>query len=438
MWQDERKMGFAGETELKKVLFLSYYFPPIGMGGTQRPAKFAKYLSGFGWEPTVISVLPISYWANDETALDELKHVRIIRSESWDPQRLLAKMGRKQSATVAGGRGLAQWINQKVLPFFILPDTKILWKKHCVQTVSQLLEKEQFDAIFSTSPPHSVHLIAQKLSQKYNIPWIADFRDSWAHGVVVHEPTFIQKKINLCQQKKVLRNANAVTAVTPGISQELAKSTSLEKKISYLPNGFDSSDFKDLGGPKNNKFVFCHIGSITQYSHPKILLKAFADLIKEQPELKQKLVLQFVGQNLIGNFNDLLLKYNLKELVEQTGYVSHRESVKKLINADALVLIAQGKKGAHFIPGKAFEYIGASKPILAITNVSDTIDLLKDYSLATTASPSDGLAIKNAIQAIISSKPIPDKKNIDFQKTFDRKIQTKQLAEILNSITSTR
>ena len=121
-------MEIAGKIKLKKVLVLSYYFPPIGMGGTQRIAKFGKYLAEFGWEPTIITVLPISYWAIDETTLDELSHVRIIRTESLDPQRLLAKMGKKQLAKVGSGKGLAHFVNLKILPFFLLPDTKILWK----------------------------------------------------------------------------------------------------------------------------------------------------------------------------------------------------------------------------------------------------------------------------------------------------------------------
>ena len=127
---------------------LSYYFPPIGMGGTQRAAKFAKYLPEFGWEPTVVTVKPIAYWAQDPALLDEIQKVRILRTESFDPQRLMAKyrpLGKTRLRTKSYG-GFVTTLNEYIIPFFLLPDSKILWQHHAIKTVDKLLAYEKFDS----------------------------------------------------------------------------------------------------------------------------------------------------------------------------------------------------------------------------------------------------------------------------------------------------
>jgi glycosyltransferase involved in cell wall biosynthesis len=435
--QAEGKTGIAEASRLKKLLFLSYYFPPLGMGGTQRSAKFAKYLSQFGWEPTVVTVKPISYWAIDDSALDELKHIRIIRTESLDPQRVLTRLRGEQPAQQQSGSsgGLLQKINQNIFPFIFVPDTKILWKYHCLQAVDELLKTEKFDAVFTTSPPHSVHLIGQKISHKYNLPWIADFRDSWAGGVVVHEPTIIQRSQNKRRQNKVIRNANGLTVVTRGIADEFSKHVAGENKIHYIPNGFDRADFEELNKQQNDIFTFCHIGSITQFSHPKVLFRAIRLLLNNHPELAQKIKYRFVGQSVIPNFKEMVEQYNLNDVIEHTGYVAHAEALKYLKQADALFLIALGKKRANFIPGKTYEYLGAQKPILAITNVNDTNEILKPSKLAFVNGPTDISRIADSIEKIAQNSQSIDSAGIDYAKQFDRKKQTEQLADILNSIT---
>lgn len=438
LWQIEGKTGIAEAKLLKKLLFLSYYFPPLGMGGTQRSAKFAKYLGEFGWEPTVVTVKPISYWANDESALDELKDIRIIRTESLDPQRVLTRIKGEQPAQAqsgGGSGGIFQKINQKIFPFIFVPDTKILWKHHCLEAVDELFKTEKFDAVLTTSPPHSVHLIGMKISQKYKLPWVADFRDSWAGGVVVHEPTIIQRMQNRRLQKKVLRNADALTVVTSGIKNEFVKESKQDEKIHYIPNGFDPADFEELSEPKNDKFTFCHVGSITQFSYPEVLFKAITVLFEKKPELAQKIKFKFIGQSVIPNFKELMEKYNLADIVEQIGYVAHSDSLKYLKQADALLLIALGKQGACFIPGKTYEYLGALKPVLAITNANDTAEILKLSNLAFVNEPGNISKIADSIEKMIENPQPIKPADVEYAQQFDRKKQTEQLVEILNSIT---
>lgn len=409
---------------------LSYYFPPIGMGGTQRAAKFAKYLPEFGWEPTVITVKPIAYWAQDESLLDELHAVRIIRTESFDPQRLMAKYrsSKREITGVKKNGGFVSTLNEFVIPFFLLPDSKILWKHHALKTIDELLIHEKFDALYTTSPPHSVQLIGKKLAKKYGLKWVADFRDSWAGGVVVHEPTFFQRWMNRKMQSHVLRAADAVLTVTKSLKEEFEQES---KYVHYIPNGFDPADFPSAEGGQKEKFVFCHCGSITKFSQPEGLLRALSELKTQQPEVYKKIFFRFVGHDSLCNFSALVEKYNVQDAVEYLGYKTHREALRYLVNADALLLIALGKPGDHFIPGKTFEYLGASKPVLALTNIVDTKSLLEKFAHVFILDPENQNAIIETIEKIIHFRARETKN--DVQK-YNRKLQTKQLAEILDGL----
>ncbi|NIA29221.1 MAG: glycosyltransferase [Actinobacteria bacterium] len=415
---------------MKKLLMLSYYFPPIGMGGTQRAAKFAKYLPEFGWEPTVVTVKPIAYWAQDPGLLDEIQAVRIIRTESFDPQRLMAKYrpSKKESLGTKSSGGFISTLNEFIIPFFLLPDSKILWKHHALKTVDKLLAYEKFDALYTTSPPHSVQLIGKKLAKTYGLKWVADFRDSWAGGVVVHEPTFYQQWMNRLLQKRVLHSADAIVCVTSEMKNEFDQRA---KNVHWIPNGFDPADFPAVEQVEKQKFVFCHCGSITKFSQPEELLRALAELKKKQPQVYKKILFRFVGHDLLGNFPGLVKKFDVQDAVEYHGYKTHREALRDLVHADAFLLIALGKPGDHFIPGKTFEYLGALKPVIAITNVVDTKSLLEKFAHVFILDPESRGAIAETITKIIHL-PAQTTKN-DVQK-FNRKLQTKQLAEILNNL----
>jgi len=409
---------------------LSYYFPPIGMGGTQRAAKFAKYLPEFGWEPTVVTVKPIAYWALDPALLDELYAVRIIRTESFDPQRLMAKYrpSKREPAGAKRNGGLVSALNEFVIPFFLLPDSKILWKHHVLKTIDELLVHEKFDALYTTSPPHSVQLIGKKLAKKYGLKWVADFRDSWAGGVVVHEPTIFQRRMNRFLQKRVLNAADVVVCVTGEMKKEFDQ---LAANVHWIPNGFDPADFPAAEKEKKKKFVFCHCGTITKFSHPEGLLCAFSELKTKKPELYKQILFRFVGHDSLGNFLELVKKFNVQDAVEYHGYKTHREALRDLVNADALLLIALGKPGDHFIPGKTFEYLGASKPVLALTNIVDTKSLLEKFTRVFILDPENPNAIIETIEKIIHFRARETKN--DVQK-YNRKLQTKQLAEILDDL----
>ncbi len=426
---------------MKKLLLLSYYFPPLGMGGAQRPAKFAKYLPEFGWQPTVLTVKPVAYWAEDASLLDELAKVRIIRTESWDPQRLLVKWGKANpSVQVAAGAGskphrFFRFLNEKLLPFFLIPDSKILWRGHAVRAALKLMQREKFDALYTTSPPHSAHLIGQRIAKKCGLRWVADFRDSWAGGVVVHEPTRLQRLMNQHLQNSVLEQADAVISVSSGIQNELLKSPAgHHEKFCVIPNGFDADDFPIRSRPADDgRFVICHCGSVTAFSDPQPLLDALPIFRKRHPELADKVLFQFVGYESTASLQERFDALGLGSMLHVTGYQPHREALQYLVNADALLLIARGKAGATFIPSKTFEYLGAKKPILALTDVQDTIEFLSKIRQAVVLGLRDHLKIAGAIASFVRGEG--KSTNEAFIAQFDRKLQAERLASILDRLT---
>lgn len=427
---------------MKRLLLLSYYFPPLGMGGTQRAAKLAKYLPQFGWDVTVLTIKPIAYWAEDKQLLQELQHIRIVRTESLDPQRLLRRWRKHTvSATDAGpsadGSGrLLLFFNHKVLPFFLLPDSKILWTHYARKEAKKILQSEHYDAVFSTSPPHSVHLIGRKIASRHSLKWVADFRDEWSGGVVVHEPTPLQRWLNRRWQKSVVQKADAVISVTPGIERALRIfDPENEGKFHLIPNGFDRDDFPHRPGPKKgDRFVFCHCGSITRFSNPEPFLKGFALAIEKHPQLRHKVSIRFVGYDATGVFPQLVSALGLDSFVEYIGYQTHRQALQYLMQADALVLIALGKEQASFIPGKTFEYIAAQKPILAISNVRDTLSFLQKLNLSVIQDKGNFERIASRIKDLVD-RPQPLQIDQQLLAEYDRRNQAQKLAAILNELT---
>ena len=424
---------------MKKVLFIAYYFPPLGMGGTQRALKFVKYLPDFGWQPTVLTVKDILYWARDDKMLDDLENVRVIRTDSFDFQRLYTKLlhpplHEPHQRTKSSGKGKLEFINKHIIPFFFLPDNKILWKWHVLKTVEKLYKEEKFDAVITTSPPHSAHLIGHKIAKKYNIKWVADFRDAWTDGMYVYDKTLIHKNINHYFENKVCVKSDAIVCTAPSVIDHLSRHVD-RKKISFIPNGYDQDDFNISQTNDNKHYTICYSGSVSQASRPDAFFQALVRIRENSPYIYDQIKVNFVGLDISGELDDAIKKYGLSDRVNIIGYRSHQEMMAFLANSDLLLLIALGGDKAKYIPGKAFEYIGSGKPILLIGDVKDTLDILKNYSHCFSFLPFKVDRIAEKIEQLVHNRAEYIEPDPGFQQQFCRKNQTGQLAQILNQVT---
>lgn len=432
---------------MKRVLMLAYYFPPLGMSGTQRPAKFARYLAEFGWQPTVLTVKPIAYWAEDPTLLDELAGVEIVRAGSFDPQRLLALLRRKQAPDAAtergtdsgsrqgavGVSGLLAWINRRLLPWVLLPDSKILWSGPARRAAAGLLRSGAFSAIWSTSPPHSTHLIARRLARRFHLPWIADFRDAWADSVVVASPTSWHRRRQAALLRRVAREADLLVGVTPGIVAELAVAGAAGKSR-LLTNGFDAADFPAPGSPPGSpaaapgSFVLLHCGTISRFSDPAPLFAAL------RPAEAGRLRIHFIGHDARTGFAARLREHGLQEIITWTGYQPHHQALAAMAAADALLLIACDEPQARFIPGKSFEYLASRKPILLISNVAETRALLEPQPGVITCAPDQPAAIRAALDRLQQDPGLAQAARQRELRPFDRREQSARLAAWLDTL----
>lgn len=423
--------------ELKNLLFIAYYFPPLGMGGVQRATKFARYLPEYGWQPYVITVKDILYYAKDVSLLDEVSHLTIIRTGSLDPARLIKLFpfpaGQAKREGGAGDRisGLSAFSRH-----FFYPDSKILWRPFARQKIRSLQRRIQFHAVFSTAPPISSHLIAAKTG----LPWVADFRDYWTIGDGIFAPTAWHRKKYRQIMQIITKRAAKITAVSLPIAdsiKEIAKETD-RNKIVVLPNGFDTNDFKHVAPRRFGKFTIVYSGNLNSKRMPVNFFRALELIFTERPALQDKIQCIFIGKHFELNLPPL--SNSLQTVVKYLDYVPHAESLSYILNANLLLLLLSSSSAPGVLTGKVFEYLGTGKPIFAIIprHVA-AYRLLKDKPNCFIADPDDVQSIKKTLLKILAlflQKPgkisygghIPE-----WLQKYTRQFQTQQLAELLDA-----
>jgi len=414
----------------------------MGMGGTQRAAKFVKYLPQFGWEPIVLTVKDVHYYATDETLLDDIRGREIIRTESLDPLRLWAKFRKSNSEQNSSPvkKSLLQKIllltNRIVSGWLFVPDAKLLWLPFVLWQGVKIIKKEQIQIIFTTSPPHSAHLIGVVLKWLTGVKFVADFRDDWTGGESQLNPTFIHNFINHWQEKIVLKNADRVVAMCDQLSLSLkgksGKQFSGEKFVT-ITNGYDPDDFSGLLNlMQNEKFTITHCGSISRVSDPAVFLRAVRELFIEKPDLKQKMKIQFFGSDIFGKLPLLLRELDLNEIVPPLRYLSHREAIEQMMKSHVLLLTIIKHSEEEVITSKVFEYLATGKPILLITRGGAVADLIRRTHRGVVVNPDDGAEIKKAIllfyEQFESGKLIPAPPLA--MPEFDRRLLSEQLATL--------
>jgi glycosyltransferase involved in cell wall biosynthesis len=373
----------------KKVLIITYYWPPTGGAGVQRWLKFSKYFRQFNWEPIIYTPSNPDFPINDETLLkDVLPNLEILRTQINEPYDVYRKiMGKKKTDAVNQGF-LSESKENKVLQRmmiwvrgnFFIPDARKFWIKPSVNYLSDYLKNNKIDAVISTGPPHSMHLIALGLKQKFNIPWIADFRDPWTQIDFynqLHLTSWADNKHKKLE-KLVLQTADKVVTVSSHWAEDLK--LLCERNIDVITNGFDADDFNH----KNEDalltgFLFHHIGALNKDRNPHTLWKVLGKLCIESKEFKSDLKLKFTGKTDAAVF-DSLKENGIFENAEKTDYMAHSEVVKLLLKSPILLLPLNDTPNVlGIVPGKLFEYLAAKRPIFAIGNMEgDTAKIIAD------------------------------------------------------------
>lgn len=422
---------------MKNVLFILYYFPPMGGSGVQRPLKFAKYLRDYGWNPIILCPEPGLYHTFDESLKKELDSLGldIYRVKGNTPFHFTKRKNLKLPSKV-------EHILRSISTFFWLPDNKKGWINPAIEKAREIINTKKVDLIFSTAPPYSNLIIADRLKREFKIPTIFDFRDEWleSHLIKYHSKWHFRKMQNI--EEETLSRVDIVVSINKYISNSIF-SRYPKLKIATVSQGFDPEDFslqetKSVKEKISNKCVFLYSGTFYPKGGLEYFLKAVKELIQEFPEISKKIQLQFQG-NLPPNFDVLIGKFNLERITKKFGYLPHGKAIKNLNNANILWLLNDHTQNSKIISlGKTYEYMASNKPILGLTFESDLRDTLLSYNCSYICNPFSISDIKEQITALLKdweNNSFPEV-NKEFVRQFDRRLLTKKLVQIFNAISS--
>lgn len=431
------------EMHHRKVLLLAYYFPPLGMGGVQRAAKLVKYLPELGWEPVVVSVKEVAYFAKDTGLAQEIEGTRVLRTGSLDPQRLVELLrgafGSSKGNTSSRGLGRLWTWYETLCKWLFVPDAKILWVPFALMRAARVAAKERVRVVVTTSPPTSAHLAGLLLRSGLRCRWVADFRDQWTGGHLDLSPTVVQRVLHRMLEKLVLKRADAVVCVSRALGASLSyKSSRRRLRVAVIPNGYDEADFQQAAAPRGHRGRIVYCGSLSRLADPTNLLRACALLAVQRPQLRRHLRLVFVGGEIGHDFQGLAAKLGLEDVVEFTGYVAHQQAVKLLQSAEVLLLLLTGTTSRDVVPGKIFEYLRAGRPILAIIPPGEAEELLRRYAPGTVIAENTVDAIAKAIVEVLGTRRRGTWVDAVGVRQFERRQLAADFAQVLQMVSEDR
>lgn len=427
---------------MKKVLIITYYWPPSGGAGVQRWVKFAKYLSRMGVGVYILSVDPkyATYPQTDESLLKDIpENVTVFHTKSFELYSLYKKFSSNKEVPYGGFANTKELnLKEKVLRFargnFFIPDPRKGWNRYAYAKAKKIIAENRIDTVVTTSPPHSTQLIGLKLKKQLKINWIADFRDPWTDIYYYKDlyPTKLATAINKNWERKIFRSADKIITVSNDLKRLFSgKSENIENKIEVIPNGFDLDDFANVRAEKSDYFYISYVGTIsTDYK-----IDGFIEAVRHLPaEIKAKVRIRFIGQMVpehLARFENA----GLKEMIETIGYVKHSEAIKYLFSSSVLLLIIPDvENNAGIVTGKLFEYLASNRPILLIgPENGDAAKIISDSKSGVICSYTDSEKIREALLKFYNDENNSEALNERNPATlkYSRENLTKQLLKFL-------
>ncbi|AYZ38095.1 glycosyl transferase family 1 [Chryseobacterium indologenes] len=428
--------------EEKKILIITYYWPPAGGPGVQRWLKFAKYLPEFGWKPVIYTPENPSYPLIDESLMKDIpQNIEIIRTKIWEPYQLAERLNKSNKKFKAGqfdvGNNqswksrLSIWVRGN----FFIPDARVFWVKPSIRFLEHYLKENKIDVVVTSGPPHSLHLIGLGLKKKLpGLKWIADFRDPWTE-ISYYKHLKLTKSSDTkhrALESAVFKNADITLATSYTDAENFRKAGA---HAICITNGFDESDSQKTvkAQIQNKAFTLSYIGVLEQLRNPENLWKALDELVQENTEFAQHFNLKFVGR-IDDKILHVIEKSGLKNHILNLGYLSHGKAVEEMQNSEMLLITNfpnESSKG--IIPGKIFEYLASGKQILSFgPSGADVSKILEETNAGKHFSYDDSEAVKRFILEKFNLwKNGNLHENTQSIEQFSRKNLTQQLTTIL-------
>lgn len=446
----------------RKVLMLAFLFPPTAAAGCFRTLRFTKYLPGFGWQPFVVTARPefTGYPSDDSLAAQIPPHTLVRRTNVWYMEetlfgwfRHLLKMGGRSRTDAAAGqsnplndsrnipscRSLVNRLQGIRNRLFFTPDRYIAWTKYAIHAAKRLVSEHDFNAMYSTSPPHSTHVIAMRIKERTGLPWIADFRDPWANAPWYAEGRS-RKATQLSErlEGRCVRMADRVVLNTETMLADFRRRYPDQEanKFIAIPNGFDPAlleqiqDFQPArGGRDPSPFCVCHPGSL----YGKRDLRPFLHGLKSLASGHGDVVFEQIGcVDASFKLSEFIRQEGLDNIVRIEGTLDHRATLRRMAAADAFLVVQPGTSTQ--IPGKLYEMIPFEKPILALTEDGATADIVKRYGLGAVSDPNNVDEITESLGRIVGGRGTRDTNRQQALKDFNGCNLVQRLATLLDSI----
>lgn len=414
------------------------FFPPMAGGGVYRTLSFVRYLSRYGWEPTVIAPRGEAYWIRDERLLDRVpKSVTIVRTATWSAQSLLAWVRRSRSrddrAHKRSSRGFG--IARRLAAALLVPDSYVGWYPAAVRSARRVLEAGEYHAIYSTSPPETSHLIGHALHRRSGLPWVADFRDPWMNLHMLSPPTLLHAAMHRKLESVVCRHARVVVATR--WHEQMLRESYPGARVARIPNGFDAEELDTVASlePSESPFRIMHAGMLTQRRSVVPFLQGLSRFLERRRDARAEISVVFAGPR--EDENDRAVNaMGLGDIVEFRDSIPHAEALRAQKDSHVLLLIKHDNRRYNgMVPGKLYEYIGLARPILAIGLAGEALDLVEQLHRGETADPAHPGAIADALEKMYDRYRDGDlDKHYDLspRPEFDRRLLTEKLASLLD------
>jgi len=413
-----------------KILFIAYFYPPLGGPAVQRPLKTIKYLKKAGYYVDVLTVADIQYHSYDPALLEESEADNIYRTSSFDPMSLFRKLPIKQKTSSKIYFNTPERLKRFIRNLFIIDD-KIGWMPTTVKKGLQLIKEKQYHAVIATVGPLTSGIIAYKLHKKTKIPLYIDYRDLMTIRSYSIYLTKLQKYVSGKQEKKMLQAATGVFFVGTRMKELMTNHFGgfLEHKSAVVYNGYDDFDFKDIPENNNTDIIYIrYIGNVYAHRHFEYFIEAVCELVMAN-EIPTNVRFEFIGNYYIETQN-LLNAEALRHCLSVIPQQPHAQAVRLMQTADLLLLFINIKEGEEYLTGKLFEYIKTQRPILAmIPQNTEPATILKGLGHTYICNIDDKEKIKEYLKHFWS-----EKKSFQFScnEAFSRENQTQTIIDMLH------
>ena len=425
----------------KKLLIITYYWPPAGGPGVQRWLKFVKYLPDFGVQPIVYIPENPTYPIVDENLVKEVSdQVIILKQKIFEPYQLASFLSKNKTKKMNSGiipnqkkqsflDKIFLWIRGNLF----IPDARVFWVKPSVAFLEKYIKDNDIDTIVTSGPPHSLHLIGMELKQTMKVKWFADFRDPWTtigyHKSLKLSNYAANKHKSL--EHQVLNTADTIIVTSNTTKTEFQAITT--QPIAVITNGYDTENVDKQA--LDSKFSLAHIGSFLSERNPKLLWETLVELVHEIPDFKRHLEIKLVGA-VSQEVLETIDQFDLKPYLNNLGYVSHSEAISHQRKSQVLLLIEINSEDTKsIIPGKLFEYMVSGRPIIAIgPDGSDFAEIITNTNTGVFFDYSEKMKLKSVLLGFYNQflEEKLQSNGVGLQQ-YSRKSLTEKLVKLLNS-----